>query len=135
MLRYIAIFLLLFNGIGALYGGGLLIMDPTGRLLKLPFEYISNTVFGNYLLPGIVLFLFLGVGSIVLAALTFFRKYNYGRLMMYLGLIIVVWLSVQLITIRITYFLQYIIGAVALLLVLIGYRLQKNIVNKEIIRE
>lgn len=135
MLRYIAIFLLLFNGIGALYGGGLLIVDPTGKLLQLPYEYIKDTVFGNYLLPGIVLFLFLGVGSIVLTALTFFRKYNYGRLMMYLGLIIVVWLSVQLITIRITYFLQYIIGAVALLLVLIGYRLQKNIVNKEIIRE
>lgn len=51
--------------VGALYGGTLLVSDPTGAALQLPHEFIRDTPFGSYLIPGVVLLATLGLGSMV----------------------------------------------------------------------
>jgi len=54
--------LLLFLGISAIYGGGALIISPSGKLLGgLPLFILKNSPFSNFLVPGIILFLVLGV--------------------------------------------------------------------------
>lgn len=52
-LRFTAIFLLLFNGIGALYGGGLLVIDPSGAKIQLPLSYLHYSPFTDYLIPAL----------------------------------------------------------------------------------
>ena len=47
--------------IGAIYGGGLLIISPSGELLGLPISLLETSPFKNFFVPGIILFLLLGV--------------------------------------------------------------------------
>ena len=48
--------LLVFNGVGALIGGWLLITQPDGSALKLSLDLLKHTPFHNFLIPGIILF-------------------------------------------------------------------------------
>jgi hypothetical protein len=47
----------LFIGLGAVGGGLVLILDPSGSKLGIPVELLKNTPFSTYLVPGIVLYL------------------------------------------------------------------------------
>lgn len=85
----------LLIGIGALAGGWAFISDPTGGVLGIPFEYIENTPFHNYLIPGIVLFAFNGVGSCIAGVLAL-RHYRYaGEIAVVFGIGLMVWIIVQ----------------------------------------
>lgn len=57
--------LLLILSINALVGGALLIIKPDGSLLGFPKDYLANTPFDNYTIPGILLFSCVGVVSAV----------------------------------------------------------------------
>lgn len=48
-------------GLGALGGGGLLAVAPSGRLLGMPVAMLAGSPFADFLVPGIVLFTVLGV--------------------------------------------------------------------------
>jgi hypothetical protein len=128
---YILIFLLLFLSFGAIYGGGSLIAAPDGSLLKMEETWLDKLPFPDFLIPGIILFLFLGIFPLVGLTGLFFRKENrilnsiniyndkfWGwTFSLYTGIISVVWIIVQqLLT---AYFiLQPIIAAVGLLVVI-----------------
>lgn len=57
---YILVFLVAVEAIGALYGGINLMNDPSGESIKLPIGLLNGTIFPNFLIPGIILFLLLG---------------------------------------------------------------------------
>lgn len=62
------IFLILFLGLGAIGGGALLIISPSGKLLGgLPSSILVNSPFNDFLIPGIILFLVLGLTPCFLA--------------------------------------------------------------------
>lgn len=48
-------------GIGAIYGGVTLIISPSGELLGLPISMLEAAPFKDFLIPGIILFIVLGV--------------------------------------------------------------------------
>jgi hypothetical protein len=59
---YCLIFLLVFLGIGAIYGGATLIISPSGELIGgLPLSILENSPFPDFRIPGIILFLILGI--------------------------------------------------------------------------
>jgi len=81
---YILYFLHFLLSISALYGGGSLIIAPDGSILGLQEEWIAETPFRNFLFPGILLLLFMGIlPGITLAGLLkngrnrFFRRLIY----------------------------------------------------------
>jgi len=57
----VLLFLLLFLSLGALFGGGVLIIDPSGDLFQMPVIILQNSPFNNFLIPGLFLFIVLGV--------------------------------------------------------------------------
>lgn len=57
---YLLCALLLFLAIGALYGGAALMIRPDGSLLHME-PWLDKIVFGNFFLPGLILFIFLGL--------------------------------------------------------------------------
>ena len=60
--RNILISLLAFLGLGAIGGGGALIISPSGKLLGgLPLSILERSPFDNFLVPGIILFVVLGL--------------------------------------------------------------------------
>ena len=64
--RNILIALLAFLGLGAIGGWGVLIVSPSGELIGMPLSILVNTAFNNFLIPGIILFLVLGVSPALL---------------------------------------------------------------------
>lgn len=50
-----------FQALGGLYGGGILVLDPSGDLLGLPLGVLRYGPFTDFLVPGLVLLLVLGV--------------------------------------------------------------------------
>ena len=56
-------FLLVFLAIGALVGGGILIIFPSVELLGTPLSMLETSPFHNFLILGIILFTFIGIAS------------------------------------------------------------------------
>lgn len=63
--EYILLFSLVILGVMGLYGGYLLMTDPTGITFGISIYHLQGTAFDNYLLPGFALFLFCGVLPLV----------------------------------------------------------------------
>jgi len=64
--RNILLVLLGFLGIGAFFGGGVLIISPSGKLFRMPLSLLDNSPFNTFLIPGIILFNVLGIVPILL---------------------------------------------------------------------
>jgi len=61
IVRNIYLVLLALLGIGAIFGGGVLIISPSGKLFGMPLSMLVNSPFSDFLLPGIILFSVLGL--------------------------------------------------------------------------
>lgn len=99
-----------FLGVTAVYGGGSLVLDPTGGLLGLPQEWLAGTVFTDYLIPGLVLLGLLGGGSFAVLYGIVRRTGWAWPAGVALGIATVIWIVVQLAVIRRTFFLQPVIA-------------------------
>jgi len=64
--RNIFLIVLGFLAIGAIGGGLILIISPTGELIGLPFTEFKNMPFSSFLIPGIILLSVLGIIPLLL---------------------------------------------------------------------
>jgi hypothetical protein len=62
-----------FLALGALAGGAALVASPRGGIIKLPLSDLQGSPFNDFLIPGLILFVVLGVGPLVVA-LTLLRR-------------------------------------------------------------
>lgn len=53
-------------GLGAVIGGFMLILDPSGKLLNMPVSLLERSPFSDFLIPGMILLLVLGLFPIVI---------------------------------------------------------------------
>ncbi|MCK4664142.1 MAG: hypothetical protein KAT68_14840 [Bacteroidales bacterium] len=112
--------LLLFLSLGALFGGGVLTLDPSGELLQMPIIILKNSPFNNFLIPGLILFTVLGViPALVFYSLlkrpqwTWVNVLNVYRDMywawtftLYVGFALIIWISVQTLMINSVHFVH-----------------------------
>ena len=56
---------LVFLGISALYGGYLLVVEPSGQRLQMSTSILEGTPFHDFRLPGLFLFFGLGIGALL----------------------------------------------------------------------
>jgi len=126
IIKILATALLLFNGIGAIYGGLSLMLFPDGSNIKLSMDWLEHTPFQNYFIPGLVLFIANGVFSVfVLLALWFKHPYS-SWLIMAQGAILSGWIIIQILLIQTVYYLHFVLGGVGLCLILLGFLLKRN---------
>jgi hypothetical protein len=99
----------LFQAVGALGGGATLIASPKGGIIKMPLSNLDGSPFKDFLIPGIILFVVLGVGPLVAAWVLFrrprstalervnpFRHEYWGwTLSGMIGVALVVWIAVE----------------------------------------
>ncbi len=65
--RNLLLLLLALLGSGAIFGGGgVLIISPSGKLFGMPLSLLDKSPFHDFLVPGILLFVVLGILPIVL---------------------------------------------------------------------
>ena len=127
-LKIFASSLLLFNGLGAIYGGGNLIAHPDGSSISLSMDWLKHTPFHSYLIPGIILFIVNGVFSLEVVALILADNKNYRLYITIQGGILTGWIFVQVLMIRTIDPLHYIMAITGLLLLFCGTALVK--INK-----
>ncbi|HTL80667.1 MAG TPA: hypothetical protein VL651_03120 [Bacteroidia bacterium] len=120
LLRAITIILLLFNGIGALYGGWKLITDPSGTSLGLSLDFLEHSPFRNYLFPGITLFCLNGLLSLFICYSVIAKKKYYPFLVLMQGLLLTGWIVIQLLMLQFVFFLHFVMGGTGLVLILLG---------------
>ena len=64
--RNILLILLGFLGLGAIGGGGALIISPTGELIGMPLSMLEKSPFNSFFIPGVILFSVLGLIPLLL---------------------------------------------------------------------
>lgn len=128
---YALIVLQFILGIGALFGGGALIVSPSGKLLHMPMYLLQYTPFQSFLIPGIILFSILGVYPILIAFALIYEKpkrfaewLNFDHTSfwawshsLYIGFILIIWITIQMYLLRS-------IGFVHVLYIFIGLAIQ-----------
>jgi hypothetical protein len=57
----------LFQAVGALGGGAALMASPKGGIIKMPLSNLDGSPFKDFLIPGIILFIVLGIGPLMAA--------------------------------------------------------------------
>ena len=125
LLTIVAAALLLFNGIGALYGGWSLMAYPDGSNLQMPIEWLERTPFSDFLIPGIILFIANGLCSIFVFAMLLFNHKKASWLVMAQGVILMGWIVVQILLVQKYHPLQLILGVAGIGLIAAGYLRQK----------
>ena len=65
-IRNMFLIVLGFLALGAIGGGAVLIISPTGEMLGIPLSEFKNIPFNSYLIPGIILFSVLGLIPLLL---------------------------------------------------------------------
>ncbi len=129
MNRYLKIFaalLLLFNGLGAIYGGWNLMFHPDGSSIQLSMEWLKYSNFENYFIPGLVLFIANGVNSLLAFMVLVLNLKNFHWLIILQGVILCGWIFIQILLIQNVYFLHYIMVGVGIFLIGIGYLLSRK---------
>ncbi len=94
-----------FVGVGAMGGGMMAILNPKGPA-GLPVDTLQNSPFSNYLIPGIILFAVVGIGSLF-ASSAILLKFKYqGYISGVFSGALVIWIIVQCMMIRMVSFLH-----------------------------
>jgi uncharacterized membrane protein len=87
----------IFLGLGALFGGGAFILAPDGHLLGMPTKLLAGSPFPSFLVPGIILFTFVGIAPLLAAAITIRRRAVAPLAALAVGLTLIGWVSVEMV--------------------------------------
>jgi hypothetical protein len=114
-------------GLGAVICGAMLIVVPAGTLLHFPPDTLKGTPFANFLVPGIILFLVIGIGQLAGGLLTI-RKHRFsGYLGAVLGFGLMIWIFVQVNMIGGRDILQYCYFTVGVIETALSFLIQKHL--------
>ncbi len=110
-IRNLFLGVLTFLSLGAIGGGIVLMISPTGELIGLPFSEFKNIPFSSFLIPGIILFIVLGILPLLLIVallkkpesrlpelLNMFKDMHWSwTFSVYLAFTLIGWIQIQLI--------------------------------------
>ncbi len=136
ILYRILFFLHAFVGVGALGGGLGAILNPEGPM-GISTELLKGSPFNNYLIPGVILFVVIGIGNII-SALMLRSK---ARFHLYISSVfswaLVIWIVVQCIIMGAVHFLHMIYFIIGVIEVTISTRLifKENLYPSQIITD
>jgi len=104
----------IFVGIGAIAGGMAAIINPN-EPLGMSTVYLRESPFTNYLIPGIILFVIIGLGNVA-SALTLHFKWKFqGYTSSIVSWALVIWIVVQCLifsSVQFLHVLYFIIGLI-----------------------
>ena len=118
--------LLIFNGIGALYGGWNLISHPDGSSMQMSLDFLKHSPFHNYLIPGIILFVTNGLFSFAVLTVLISRNLYASWLVLAQGAILTGWIFIQVLLVQTIHPLHIIMGSVGIALIVVGWFLKSK---------
>lgn len=125
---YVLALCLIVLGANAIYGGAALLSDINGSPLGMSVTVLEGTIFPNFLIPGLFLFLVFGVGSFLLLLALWLRPdiaflekltqwtheyWAWGATAL-LGVAVILWIIIQYLMIQMFHPLQVVIIGIGL---------------------
>ena len=92
----------IFLSFGALGGGGALVLGSRGEIIPLPLSALKGSPFETYLVPGLILFVVLGLGPLLAASLVWRRHPLAPLAAIGTGLALLIWLAVEIVIVGYT---------------------------------
>ena len=93
---YLLFILILFQGFSGLFGGLMLVIDPSGGLLHMPPDLLSDSPFQDFMIPGIILLLLLGLFPVVVGTALWKKQQWSGIGALLTGVMLVGWIAIQI---------------------------------------
>jgi hypothetical protein len=130
---WVLVVLHFFIGVGALISGAMLFVAPDGHLMQWNTDQLSGTPFPDYLVPGIILFILLGVYPLLvgygllrkppwswLESINPVKKQHWAWSASWAaGIIMLIWISVETLLLGFISFLQPVIAVYGVLIILL----------------
>jgi len=95
-----------FIGIGGVAGGFGLVTEPSGANLGFDVDLLSTSPFSDYLIPGLILLVVIGLGSLAGGVLSMLRYRYAGKIAAVSGSFLMIWITTQVCWIGLTVWLQ-----------------------------
>lgn len=129
VIRVAGILLLFVIGFNAIFAGAALIYMPNGNILGLSSDILKYSPFEDFYVPGICLLLFNGISSIIVALLTINKNKYYTRLITLQGVVLILWLTLQVTFLREANIIQLIMFFAGILLIIVGEYINAEITS------
>ncbi len=113
-------------GLSAAPSGLLLIIRPDGSLMEMPVSVLKGSPFSNYLIPGILLFLVMGLGNLAAGIMSFRRRELAGFAGIFFGFALVIWIFIQVSMIGGGHWLQYLYFFLGIAEILLGFAIREG---------
>ena len=144
--RNLLIVLLAFLGLGAIGGGAVLIVSPSGKLIGMPLAILNPSPFSNFLIPGIILFFVLGIIPMLLIIALLKKptsklaeRFNYCADMhwawtysIYIAFILIFWIQIEMVLLNAVSWLHTFYMLLAVVIIFVALLPQvRNLYKKE----
>lgn len=115
----------MFVGITATLTGIGLVSDPSGAKMEAPLTLLENFLFADYLIPGLVLLIVIGVGNALGGIVAFFRQERFGSTAVFLGSFLVLYILIEIGIIGLVNFSQHLYFILGVAEVVLGLKLPR----------
>jgi len=132
---WLLISLLVLLAFGALLGGGAFILAPDGHLIRMPLSNLANSPFSDFFIPGVLLFVFIGLYPSAVAfslwkrpawrwpdAINPFKQFHWSwAAALAVGVILIIWIitEVQFMEIGLLHVMYFVWAALIVLVTLL----------------
>ena len=113
--------------IGAIPAGLSMIFEPDGMGIGMSTEMLSGSPFKDFLIPGLFLFTVNGLCNGFGAYLSFRKNRYAGMFGLGLGIVLILWICVQVFFIGLTHFLQPVFLVIGVIETTLGYAIMIRI--------
>lgn len=118
----------LFVGVGALFGGSMAILNPVSPL-GITMDALKQSPFQDYLIPGLILFIVVGLGNLFAALMVRRKSKAQGYISSVFSWAVVIWIVVQCIMMQAVAFLHVLFFLIGL--VQAGFAARVLFVNRQ----
>jgi hypothetical protein len=115
-----------FTALSAIPAGIGYLLDTTGSKMGVTSELLANSPLKSFLLPGIFLVFINGIANAAGAYISFTRKSFAGHIGIVLGIILCLWIIIQVYWISMSSFLQPLFLVIGLINTFAGWKILKN---------
>jgi len=114
-----------FTAIGAIPAGAGYLLDTTGKGMGVSTELLAHSPLNSFLLPGLFLLLINGLANLIGAYLSFTRNRYAGYAGLILGILLTLWIIIQVAWISLMSFLQPLFLIIGLVNTYLGWKILK----------
>lgn len=116
-----------FTAVGAIPAGLSMIFEPDGSGIGLPLQLLEGSPFTNFLFPGFFLLLVNGLLNVYGSFLSFRKNRKAGKIGLLLGILLTLWICVQIWITGLIHFLQPIFFVIGIVEIGLSYVLCSNV--------